>query len=352
MGGIASGEYPPGSRLPSEAQLAGSFDTSRLTVNRALRELQLAGIIERRAGSGSYALATPNSRYTFGLLIPELGQTEIFEPICRGMAKVQKREHHALLWGQSLASGEDQRNAANQLVASKVSGVFLAPLAPTEHNDVVNKHTVDVLERARVPIVLLDRDLLPYPARSNYDLVGIDNRRAGYTITRHLLRQGCTRLVFVRQPTSAGTSRGRMAGFLEALVDVGLPCSSERVCSIRASEPGEVARLWHDVRPDGIICTNDITAANMMKALRELGVRIPDDVRITGIDDVKYAALLPVPLTTIRQPCEEMGAAAVATMVQRLANRTAPPRDVLVDFELVVRESCGSASRTHREGGS
>ena len=86
---IASGQYEAGQRLPSESELVKTFGASRPTVTRALRELQLAGIIERRAGSGSYVKVDATARgYTFGLVIPELGRTEIFEPICRGMAEI------------------------------------------------------------------------------------------------------------------------------------------------------------------------------------------------------------------------------------------------------------------------
>jgi GntR family transcriptional regulator, arabinose operon transcriptional repressor len=96
---IATGRYGQGERLPSESELVKTFGASRITVNRALREMQLAGLIDRRAGSGSYVKGSTHRGYTFGLLIPELGRTEIFEPICRGMAQAQQAEHHALLWG-------------------------------------------------------------------------------------------------------------------------------------------------------------------------------------------------------------------------------------------------------------
>src|SRR5205823_14630528 len=79
---IASGQYEPGQRLPSESELVKTFGASRPTVTRALRELQLTGIIERRAGSGGYVKVDVAARgYTFGLVIPELGRTEIFEPM-------------------------------------------------------------------------------------------------------------------------------------------------------------------------------------------------------------------------------------------------------------------------------
>src|SRR6266498_327210 len=141
---IASGEYEAGQRLPSELELVKTFGASRPTVNRALRELQLSGVIERRAGSGSYVRADAVARgCVFGLLIPELGRTEIFEPMCRGMAEAQHGSHHALLWGSSLGDAsnieEQAAQACRQLVAKKVSGVFFAPLELTPQKDTINR---------------------------------------------------------------------------------------------------------------------------------------------------------------------------------------------------------------------
>jgi GntR family transcriptional regulator of arabinose operon len=200
-----------------------TFGASRPTVTRALRELQLTGIIERRAGSGSYVKVDAVSRgYTFGLLIPELGRTEIFEPICRGMAEAQHGSHHVLLWGSSLGDSENIEqqafNACRQLVAKKVSGVFFAPLELTPQKDAINRSLGEIFDKAGIPIVLLDRDLVGYPERSHYDLVGIDNRRAGYAITAHLLRCGCRRIVFIGRPGSAPTVDARIAGYREAIL--------------------------------------------------------------------------------------------------------------------------------------
>ena len=102
-------------------------------------------------------------------------------------------------------------------------------------------------------------------------------------------------------------------------------------------------RILKTIRPDGFVCANDFTAAQLLKTLNALDVAVPGDVRMAGIDDVKYASLLPVPLTTIHQPCAEIGAAAVSTMLDRLRQPTMPPRDVLLNFTLVVRDSCGAA---------
>ena len=79
-----------------------------------------------------------------------------------------------------------------------------------------------------------------------------------------------------------------------------------------------------------------------MQTLLGLGVRIPQEVRIVGIDDVGYAGLLPVPLTTIHQPCREIGEAAMAAMLARVERPNTPARDVLLEFRMVVRKSCGA----------
>jgi GntR family transcriptional regulator of arabinose operon len=95
-------------------------------------------------------------------------------------------------------------------------------------------------------------------------------------------------------------------------------------------------------KADGIVCANDITAAQLMRTLQGLSVNVPQKIRITGIDDVKYASLLPVPLTTIHQPCADIGKMAVAAMVHRLQNPGLPALDILLNFRLVVRQSCGT----------
>lgn len=95
---LLSGEYKYGERLPSEGELERRFGVSRMTVVRALRELQQARLVVRRAGSGTYAAYNrTEGSHAFGLLIPELGQTEIFEPICQGMARYPSSSKYSLI---------------------------------------------------------------------------------------------------------------------------------------------------------------------------------------------------------------------------------------------------------------
>ena len=347
--GIVSGRLRPGERLPSEAELVKQFGTSRITVGRAMRELQHEGLVERRAGSGTFVRTTGKTDSTgqvFGLLIPDLGETEIFEPICQGMMRSSQARQHVLLWGDLDESADSKGEGAwalcQQYIARRVAGVFFAPLEHIPERDEFNRRIADAFDEARIPLVLLDRAVVPWPRRGNHDLVGLDNRRAGYTITEHVLRLGCRRLAFVARPDAASTVDARVAGWREALFVYGAAADADLVQRIDPADDRRVDELMLRIRPEAIVCANDRTAAQLMQTLFGLGCAVPRDIRLVGIDDVQYASLLPVPLTTLRQPCRELGAAAMAAMLDRLAHPSLPPRDIMLHGALIVRRSCGA----------
>lgn len=343
---ILAGKYQPGQKLPSEAALVRQFAASRITVGRAVRELKERGLVERIAGSGTYVSRRPGEGQLFGLLIPDLGLTEIFEPICQGMAGAPEATQYDLLWGHAEVAGASREEQAlklcQQYLERKVAGVFFAPLERTPAKDEVNLAIVTALEKARIPIVMLDRCVMPFPGRSRHDLVGIDNRRAGYLITEHLIHLGCTRIVFVAYSHGASTVEARLAGYRDALAAQGIPLSDHSVQRLDTVTEPLVKQMLDTTEPEALVCVNDRTAGQLMQAVMALGYRVPADLRIAGIDDVEYARMLPVPLTTIHQPCREIGQAAMAAMLDRLRHPEMLPRDILLECTLVVRESCGA----------
>lgn len=344
---IQKGSLQPGDRLPSEAKLGKRYNTSRITVAKAVNELQVQGLVTRRPGAGTHVLAPALSTgHIFGLLIPDLGRTEIFEPICRGMMQSPLSKPHSLLWGHSILDDAEQEEETEQLchqyVAQKVSGVFFAPLDSTPTKDAVNKRIVAALDQAGIGVVLLDRCYAPYSTRSKYDLVGIDNRRAGFLITQHLLVHGAQRVAFVARPSSSSTVLARIAGYREALLTHGVRLQKDMVCFGDPDDPDFLQKVLTRCKPDAIVGANDFTAARVMSGLAKKGVNVPEEVRIVGIDDVKYARLLPVPLTTQHQNCADIGAMAMAAMLQRLNNPDLPTRDILLQTHTVVRRSCGA----------
>jgi LacI family transcriptional regulator len=188
-----------------------------------------------------------------------------------------------------------------------------------------------------VAVVLIDSDL-SYPERSALDLAGMDNFRAGLALAGHLLGLGCRSPVFVHRPRSATTTHARADGFRAALAARGISPAG-RVLEAEPDDARLAKKLLSGLRADGIVCGNDYTAALLMKNLLAAGARIPERVKITGVDDLKYARLLGIPLTTLAQPCREIGMAALELMRFRLENPAAAARQILPDFKIIIRES-------------
>jgi DNA-binding LacI/PurR family transcriptional regulator len=350
---IASGRLRTGDRIPSEAELVRTFGASRITVGRALRDLQREGLIDRRPGSGTYVrprLRPAPARVTgltFGLLAPNLEQAEVLDAVCRALTVTPAAAGHAVLWGTTTGDGDDAEDEAwtlcQQHIEREVAGAFFAPLEHTAGKDAVNRRIARAFDDAGIPLVLLDRPVEPYGRHEAHDVVGIDNRRAGFRITSHLLERGAQRVGFVAQADAAASVDARLAGYREALHVHGALVHPQLVLSVRADLASEVATFVARARPDAIVCANDRTAAAVMHALLEAGIRVPGDVRLAGIDDVPYAALLPVPLTTMRQPAREIGIAAMAAMLDRISRPDLPPRDIFLHPTLVVRRSSGGS---------
>ncbi|MEO8127468.1 MAG: GntR family transcriptional regulator, partial [Bryobacteraceae bacterium] len=340
---ILTGRYKPGERFPSEAALVTRFQVSRITAGRAVRDLQLRGLVDRVAGSGTFvrgAAGKSSKGLLFGLIIPDLGGTEIFEPICQGIASAPDAAGHALLWphssGPEVGLEQQALQLCEQCIAREVSGAFFAPLEMTPKSGEVNRKVMARMKKAGIPTVLLDRRPDDLGAGGRCDLVSIDNPRAGYLATEHLWNCGARRIGFIAFHGQASSVAGRIAGYRQALSKHG---AAERIYQAAAAEHFELSAAAENC--DGFVCSSDHVAGHLMRFLLAQGVAIPRDVRIAGIDDVSYAAILPVPLTTIHQPCREIGETAFRVLLERLARPKMPAREVLLDCELVVRESCG-----------
>ena len=351
-GAIAAGKYVHGARLPSEAQLVRQFGVSRPTVRRALLDLESEGLIERRAGSGTYVRSPAAQRSParmFGLLVPGLAFTEIFHIICAEIANLARVHDYGLLWGGSTNPREDTdaslahaKELCKQFIARKLSGVFFAPAEWEPGQEEANRQLAESLREAGIPVVLIDRDLMGFPSRSDFDLVGLDNMASGYLVGEHLIKLGCKRLFFLARPLSAPTVDARIAGVREALV-------RHRIESVpnwvRIGDPADlkfVRSLTAGHLADAIVCANDFTAMVLLHSVQSIGLKVPRDFRLVAFDDVKYATVVSPQLTTIHQPCKDIAATAFRTMMERLAEPSFPARNICLTPHLVVRESCGA----------
>jgi LacI family transcriptional regulator len=346
---ILEGKFANGKRLPSESELCQRFKVSRPTAARALRELQQLGVITRVAGSGSFLTqpkaAKPTASRSLGLFVPGLGNTEILNPICNEITRFAQSLNCSVIWGDAvtpIVSSDDALRLCKLYIERPVDGVFFAPIESIPDRELWNRRVADAFVNKGIPIVLLDRDLGEFPSESEFDLIGIDNVVAAITLTKHLLEQGRARICFVAKPHFPSTTNLRLLGCREAIRAFG---ERPKYRLAHFGDPGDpkfVGQLMKESTPDAIVCSNDQTAAILMRTLTQLQFSVPEKVAVVGFDDVEYATLLSPALTTIRQPCAEIARTAVRTLLERIDNSSLPPRHILHCSQLVVRQSCGA----------
>jgi DNA-binding LacI/PurR family transcriptional regulator len=352
---IDAGDIVPGAKLPTELQLMQHFSVSRTTVSRALRDLELQGYIQRRRGSGTYVkkLASVQEHLDFSFFMPWV-ESGVSLPYVEGLihqrlADLASRRQSTMILKCLSGDGplEDRiMAAARSLVELRVDGVFYYPAElPGEQMD-LNRVVVEMLEESGIRIILIDRDIVPFPGRSGYTRIGYDNRRAGVVLTEHLIQQGCRRIAFVGIPEVSTAVADRLAGYYEAHrmhgleVDAGLVNMVDEVDIDRQF----CKRLLGPGRPDGVICKMDRFAALIGRRLTEEGLQVGKDVKLAGFDDDPISELLPVSLTTIRLPVHAFAQAAYEAMLNLVTGVDTAPRQVIIDTELVIRKSTDSRS--------
>jgi LacI family transcriptional regulator len=191
----------------------------------------------------------------------------------------------------------------------------------------------------RVPFVLHGRH---EDGRVNF--VDVDNVTGAYTAVTHLVRLGRRRIGLITGPSGSLAADDRKQGYLNALQDRRVPVDESLIVHgdfTQASGFQAMQRLLaHE--PDAVFVASDSMALGSLRALRNAGKRVPEEVAVVGFDDMPQAATASPPLTTVRQPIQRAGALAVEMLVDILENGVDPPRRIILPTELVIRDSCGS----------
>jgi DNA-binding LacI/PurR family transcriptional regulator len=341
---VTGNSYPQG-RLPSERDLMAEFSVQRDTVRRALELLEDEGLVYRDATRGRFAAPAPGARALQGTILLAVRRYEFSTSLAavqRGMAPVINDAGHGIVWFDMLSrSGEALHLPSPETLRARgVAGVALWPEMPA------HLPRLRAL-RAAMPLVLLDRRVPGFEA----DFAGFDDLGGGRRITEHLLGIGHRRIGFVSAEPLAASVDARARGWAAALDGAGIEADSawtlHQPAGIKALEADRLlAYLDCGGKPlTAVVCANDTVAALLIRALRRLGRRVPDDVAVTGFGNAEASLLEALGLTTMSQPFEEMGRTAGKMLLARIRGRAADRRDVEMPMELIVRETCGAARR-------
>ena len=338
---ILAGRYAPGEAFPSVKMLCRRFGISHLTVAKVIGTWKGMGLVKTRNGVGTFVVR----RMKFiGLIVPMLRHVEIFPPIIRELSRLAQNEGVGVDFVDMSAEdafGEADAavvKTARRMAESSLSGVIFHPVDFGCKAARINSEVKGVFEKAGVPLVLLDADSSAPDGCPKLDFVGVDNREIGEAVGRHVIEQGARSVAFVTRSES-GNVRLRLDGLLSAI-------SSKRGVRFAGrhlwqddNDQAVLERKWNARLPDAIVCSSDLVAANVLKLLKKIGKRCPQDVLVAGVNDVDLATLVSPPLTTVHQPCKAIARTAFETLLWRMANPDAETRRILVSSNLVVRES-------------
>ncbi|MEV5040534.1 LacI family DNA-binding transcriptional regulator [Microbacterium sp. LMI1x-1-1.1] len=303
---------------------------SPATVERVHAAISALGFVRNDAAR---QLRAGRSR-TVGLVVLDTANP-FFAEVARGAEERAAAHGVTILLG---SSGQDaaRENAYLDLFREqRVNGVLLTPLA-------LDDARAETLETAGVPIVLLDAE-----ADGDLPSVAVDDVEGGYLAVQHLLQQGRRRILFAGGPASVRQVADRLDGARRALAEVpeaSLEVAATDELTVLAGRlVGEqLARRDAAERPDGVFCANDLLAVGVLQGAGILGsLRVPEDLALIGYDDIDFAQSTVVPLSSIRQPAREIGAAAVDALFALLEDPDAEPQRIRFRPELIVRASTG-----------
>ena len=332
--------------FPSEAQLVRRFAVGRQTVVRAMVELVNEGLVERRRGSGTVVSRRIRQKLgTVGLIMPNL----VSSPFTAAIAAVCRDVGFSLMFKElvdvhHLAALEKRAKGAfalaMELANAEVTGVLMEPVHNVAGFERINREMLVAFKKRRIPLVLVDHDICFPPERSGCDVVSMDNFHAGYAIGRHLVERGAKKIAFLMHEDWAPSVKERLHGLSMAVSEAGFGWEPRRnVISCRPDDEKGIARAIRVLRVDAIACGNDIEAARLLKTLGRLGVSVPGEIRVTGIDDAQHAALMSPALTTVRQDFAQIAKIAAERLIWRIRNPEEPPVTIQTHGELIVRES-------------
>ena len=353
LGDIAAGLFQPGDRLPTEAELAKTFSASRTTIARAMRDLKSKGLVSRQRGAGTHLAMRQQKRVAlfapFTQSPSDLGWIggQIHAHLQELAA--QRGDHLRLqIIGRTGGNRLEQMMIATRaLIEQGVAGVFYYPVELPKDEAHYNRLVVEKLQAAGIAVICVDRDIVSFPDRSKLALVTYDNRRAGYLVTEHLIKQGRKRIAFIGSPFVSSAASDRLRGYCDALEDNGLVVDKAliRPATFDDLDAAFAQSLMSECKPDAVVCKMDHYAALVGRHLMGMGLTIGKDILMAGFDDDPLAGLLPVPLTTIRFIADPFAKLCYERLMSQMADPTELlPAVTLIDVELIVRESTAGSN--------
>lgn len=331
------------SNIRMVAELAG---VSVATVSRALQKPDLVSSKTRgkvlaavkQAGYKPNLMAVQfRSRKSRNLvvLVPTVANL-FFARVISGMQEAARKKNYSILLCNTLGNPELEESYARMVRNFQADGLIqLRAHNPFSAED----FDVDVTPPMVNACEVLDDAICP--------TVSLDNRGAARAMTEHLVRLGHRRIGMIKGPQRSPLTRDRLAGYRDALKTAAIAFDEHLLCpgdfTLQSGRKAAGTLINRDDPPTAIFCENDEMAIGAIQRIKQGGLRVPEDISVTGFDDIAFASFSDPPLTTIAQPAEEFGSTAVSLLIDLLEGRIKKMPHVTLPYELVVRSSTGAA---------
>lgn len=207
----------------------------------------------------------------------------------------------------------------------------------------IGDQLIDRLVKSNIPLVIAGRPVQPM----DVSYIDVDNINAAYNAVSHLIRLGYLRIGTITGLVNSAVSIDRQEGYMKALVERGRDVDRALIAEGDFTEAGGYYAMQQllPARPDAVFVASDLMALGAMRAVREAGLRIPNDVAFVGFDDLPIAILPEPQLTTVRQPIYQLGFKAVEILIDLIENGIEPARRIILDTQLIIRDSCGASQK-------
>ena len=276
-----------------------------------------------------------NSSDVLGLIVSDI-ENPFFTSVVRGVEDTAHTSQKSVILCNSDENPTKQKNYLKIMEAERVAGIIIAP------TNMTNGESLHRLTQSGIPIVLLDRQVDDF----EFDTVVVDNVRGTFTGVKHLIDLGYERIAMIGGAPTLSNARDRYQGYRQALQAAGLTIDERLIKEgdFKTESGNRFAKelVQSPTPPQAIFIANNLMTLGAVRALRELNIRVPDDIAIVGFDDTPWANELMPPLTVVSQPTYELGQTATQLLLNRLAKSDAPYQTATLHTQLIVRKSCGA----------
>lgn len=267
-----------------------------------------------------------------GMIIPDI-TNPFFPALVRGAEDVAFSHQFRLVLCNSENQPEKEASYWNEIQSYLPAGMLLIPAVDSKlHNQPKRGGRV-------TPVVCIDRKLSGWKG----DVVRADDEAGSYEATRHLIDLGHRKIATITGPPHLATTAERLRGYRRAMKEAGIPVPAAYIAKGSFDRPSGfdagLQLLRPVTRPTAIFASNDLMAMGVLLALRELGLRCPEDVSVVGFDNLEATELLHPPLSTVDQPAYRLGTTAMEMLIERISGARSEPREVILETQLVRRSS-------------